>query len=106
MAQIEGLDVVTTQDLALGGSSDSTVLEEAVSMGRIVLTHDADFGCLAVARRQPVTGIVFVRPGHISSAFTIDTLRTLPRADPEVTWPFILVAVRSAGQVRIRLRGL
>jgi predicted nuclease of predicted toxin-antitoxin system len=34
-----------------------------------VLTRDGDFGTLAIHAGEPVTGIVYLRPGHISALF-------------------------------------
>ena len=50
---------------------------KAFSEKRIIVTHDSDFGTLAVLGGEPVLGIIYLRPGHIDPTFTCDTLRAL-----------------------------
>jgi len=40
------------------GADDLTVLRLAYTQQRVILTHDSDFGTLAVARGEPVIGLV------------------------------------------------
>ncbi len=101
------LDVVTvTDDKALKSASDEAILQRAFEESRVVLTHDADFGTIAVAGFRPVVGIVFLRPGHIDPKGTIETLRFILADDLELHPPFVLVAVRQAENVRVRVRRL
>jgi predicted nuclease of predicted toxin-antitoxin system len=44
----QGRGVVTVVELGLIGAADIIVLRRAHADGRVVLTHDADFGALAV----------------------------------------------------------
>jgi predicted nuclease of predicted toxin-antitoxin system len=69
-----GLDVLDVRERGWQGRSDDELLEEAYREGRIVLTHDGDFGTLALLGRRPVVGIVRVRPGHIRAQMTIGAL--------------------------------
>ena len=78
----------------------------ALEQKRVVVSHDPDFGELAVARGEATIGIVYIRPGHIVAEFTIGTVRTLLARDPEVTPPFVVVAERSKNRVKIRVRQL
>jgi hypothetical protein len=71
----------------------------------VVLTHDSDFGGLALMGAKFV-GIIYLRPGHIRADFTIKTLEAIRESAPDVTPPFILVAERTGDRVRIRLRQL
>ena len=87
------------------GLSDADVLRHATETGRIVLTHDSDFGRLALMGAKFV-GIIYLRPGHIRSDFTIKTLEAIRDNAPEVTPPFILVAERTGDTVKIRVRQL
>jgi len=102
----DGLDVLDTKECGLVGSSDLVILRRAYEENRVVLTHDSDFGQLAVARLEPVLGIVYLRPGHFDPSFTLATLATLLDEIDEVTPPFILVAERVANRVKIRIRRL
>jgi predicted nuclease of predicted toxin-antitoxin system len=100
----DGFDVLDVKESRLTGSSDLVILRRACAEGRVVLTHDSDFGQLAVAALEPMVGIVYLRPGHFDPGFTLDTLGTLFELAPEVKIPFILVAERSASRVKIRIR--
>jgi predicted nuclease of predicted toxin-antitoxin system len=101
-----GFDVLDVSEQRLFGEADSKLLQLAVASGRIVMTHDADFGTLAVLNGEPVVGLVYLRPGHFDPAFTIETIRAILAVDPDLFPPFILVAKRSGSGVTIRIRQL
>jgi predicted nuclease of predicted toxin-antitoxin system len=99
-----GCNVLDVCEEGLRGAEDTAILRLACSLNRIVVTHDADFGGLSIARLEPVVGIVFLRPGHIDPQFTIDSLKLLFEKDLDVHPPFLLVAKRCRREVTIRLR--
>ena len=101
-----GFDVFDVCESGLQGSSDVDILRLAVVQNRIVVTHDADFGTLALFANEPLVGLVFLRPGHIDPQYTIATIQTVLGIDPDLFPPFILVAKRTGGQVAIRIRSL
>ena len=88
----------------LSRQNDQYLLDLALREGRIVVTHDRDFGQLAIHRKQPIYGIVFLRPGHIDARYTLDSLEAIDRHDLDLTPSFILVAKRRGPQVQLRLR--
>jgi predicted nuclease of predicted toxin-antitoxin system len=49
-----GFDVLDVREAGWYGRSDEELLEEAHGQGRVVLTHDADFGTLALLGHRPV----------------------------------------------------
>jgi len=102
----EGIDTVSVAALSPVGVDDSNVLQAAFATQRVVLTHDSDFGRLAIAAGEPFREIVYIRPGHIRAEYTIQTLRALLSSDLNLTEPFLLVAVRCVNTVRIRVRHL
>jgi len=105
----EGFNVLDVTENGWQGDSDTEQLNRAYTDGRIVVTHDGDFGTLAVQNGQPLTGIFFVRPGHHDpavTAVTIDTINVVLANDPDLQPPFLLVAKRGAGQINIRVRQL
>jgi predicted nuclease of predicted toxin-antitoxin system len=61
----QGCDVKDVATLGLGRAADDVILAEAGKDNRIVLTHDRDFGRLAVLLRQPMYGIVFCDPATL-----------------------------------------
>ena len=98
-----GLDVMSVSEKGQYGLPDSQVLQQATEAGRVVLTHDSDFGGLALMGAQFI-GIIYVRPGHIRTEFTTKTIEAVRDNAPEVTPPFILVAERTGDTVKIRVR--
>jgi predicted nuclease of predicted toxin-antitoxin system len=101
-----GSDVLDVRESGLRGSGDVDLLRLALADNRVVITHDKDFGALAIARSERLVGIVFLRPGHIDPRFTIQTLHSLFEINPELRPPFVLVAKRIGGAVTIRVRNL
>lgn len=98
------IDVCTLHELALSGAADADILSRAHSANRVVLTHDADFGLLAVRRKVPFIGVVFLRPGHIKTSFSVEALDTLRSASVDVVPPFLIVLERKQDRISIRLR--
>jgi predicted nuclease of predicted toxin-antitoxin system len=99
-----GRDVRTVADESLIGSADKDVLDRAAKYGRVVVTHDLAFGHAAIAAGTPFVGIVYLRPGHISSAFVLEILDAVIRSSIGVEPPFVLVAERKETAVRVRVR--
>ena len=97
-------DVRTVQDEGLRGSDDVVILRRAHASRRVVVTHDSDFGKLAIQSGEPYTGILFLRPGHISPEFVLGALAALEASSIAVTPPFIVVVERKDDQVRVRVR--
>jgi predicted nuclease of predicted toxin-antitoxin system len=98
------IDVRTTSELGLVGAADSVLLARALSENRVIVTHDADFGLLTVRQGLPLVGVIFLRPGHIGTAFVLQTIDTLRSADVDVEPPFLIVAEHRKNRVLIRLR--
>ncbi len=97
-------DVTTVVEAGLGGAADDAVLRHAVAEGRVVCTHDSDFGSLAFQGDEPFVGIIYLRPGHIDPRFVLEMIDAVGSTAGEVEAPFIIVAVRSEESVRVRLR--
>lgn len=101
-----GFDVIDVVESGRAGGTDVDVIRGATAQGSVVVSHDADFGTLAILQHEPIVGLVFLRPGHIDPQFTLATIQALLTTDPDVTPPFVLVAKRSGNQVNIRVRAL
>lgn len=101
-----GFDVLDVMENGREGADDVDLLRWATSQGRVVVSHDADFGTLAILQNEPLVRIIFLRPGHIDTKFTMETIETLLQTDPDVTPRFVLVARRSGDHVTIRVRAL
>jgi predicted nuclease of predicted toxin-antitoxin system len=99
-----GCDVRTVAEEGLIGQPDRAVLDRAVSRGRIVVSHDLAFGRHAIQSGASFVGIVYLRPGHVSSAFVLGVIDVLRDAGPEAEPPFVVVAERRETAVRVRVR--
>jgi len=99
-----GRDVVTVVEGGMAGQPDIDILRAARNDGRTILTHDSDFGDLAIRQGEPWSGIIHLRPGHISSDAVLSTLDALGDVELRVGFPFLLVAARRGFDVKIRLR--
>jgi predicted nuclease of predicted toxin-antitoxin system len=99
-------DIVSVADLRLQGANDLTLIRLAFNQQRVVVTHDPDFGTLAILQGEPIVGILFLRPGHIRAEFTNATIDSVLSANLDVTPPFIVVAQRTVAGITIRVRQL
>ncbi len=99
-----GFDVVEVQQAGLVGADDAAILAWAVSQGRVVVSHDADFGMLAIQAGVDHLGIVFLRPGHISPAVTIESVHKLLALDVDVIPPFLVTVKRTGDSITVRVR--
>lgn len=97
------LNIISITEQGKFGLKDNDVLKLATDSERVVLTHDSDFGGLALMGANFV-GIIYLRPGHIQADFTIKTLEAIRDHAPDVKPPFILVAERTGDTVKIRVR--
>ena len=99
-----GCDLRTVSDERLLGRSDVEVLERATDQRRVVVTHDLGFGRAAITAGAGFVGIIYLRPGHISSEFVLGVIDALRTSTVEVEPPFIVVAERQEATVRVRTR--
>lgn len=100
----QGKDVCSVLDEGLGGCDDSIILRHAHQRGRVVITHDRDFGELATRAGERFTGIIYLRPGHIDPSFVMHLLTAVEAVEAEVEPPFLVVAEWKSGTVRVRVR--
>ncbi|MFQ5502447.1 MAG: DUF5615 family PIN-like protein [Phycisphaerae bacterium] len=102
----EGFDVFDVKESNLAGTSDVALIRLGRSQSRLIITHDRDFGGLAIATQEPIWGILYLRPGHLNASFTVGTIRTLLEVPIEFNPPVIIVAQRAEGSLRIRIRNI
>ncbi len=95
----EGVDVVSIREQGRTAWPDVQILAEAFHGRRFVLTHDRDFGQLAVERGEPLHGILYLRPGDDPPEVVIRDLRPL-LARP-FDWRPPLLAVYHKGRLRV-----
>lgn len=102
--QVAGVDIQPFSRLGAPGLPDSEVLARANAEQRAVITHDADFGALVFSARQPSSGIIYIRPGHIDATFHYPTIDALLAIELVSDRPLMIVASRSEHAILIRQR--
>lgn len=98
------IDVLDVKEEKLAGKADSFLLEKAFDQKRIIITHDSDFGRLVALNKLPFTGIIYLRPGHVDPAKSIQSLSSIAEADIDFLPPFIIVAEHTGEHINIRYR--
>jgi len=96
----QGADVVSIVERGWSHLADDEILARSLALRRFVLTHDADFGRLAVAEGRPYHGILQLRPGDDPPDVVIAGLRPLLRLS--IDWTPPMIAVYRGGRLRIR----
>ena len=99
----QGIDVVDTKERGWQGKSDDELLETAYRENRWVLTHDSDFGSLAIHEDKPYRGVVFLRPRDLKPQNVMRVCNRLLQHDVDVS-QHTLVVVEEA-RIRIRQTG-
>jgi len=97
----KGTDVIDAKEEKWHGKDDEYLLEKAFSDNRFILTHDSDFGTLAIKEGKNYYGIVYLRikiPKVINIIRVIDKLLSL---DTELYEGNIIVV--DDARIRIRL---
>lgn len=102
--RFHGFDVFDVVENGLGGYEDEWLLDLAYRQNRAVITHDSDYGTLVNSENKPFVGIIFLKPGHIETVFTLQSVEALLEKVPEVTAPFFIVVHHAMAGIRIRYR--
>lgn len=101
-----GITVIDAQEQQWQGFKDYQILEKAVSVNAIILTHDSDYGMLAIQKNLPIIGAIHLRPGHVKADQSICSLEALFQQNLDVDPPFIISVKQFKGVVSIRVRQL
>ncbi len=96
----QGFDVLDVKEQGWFGMEDEKLLERAFSEKRFVVTHDSDFGTLAINEGKSCYGIVYLRLQNLNPNFVIQVCKNFLQLDHEFT-PGIIVVLENS-RVRIR----
>ena len=100
----EGFDVTTVFEINLQSKSDVLILQEATKRNRIVISHDTDFGQIVFTQKIPFIGIIYLKPGHLVSEYTIQSLKTIFATQSELIPPFMVIAEHKGLHIKLRIR--
>jgi predicted nuclease of predicted toxin-antitoxin system len=95
-----GLNVLDVKEQNWYGKNDEVLLDIAYQDQRFVLTHDSDFGTLAVNEGKPFYGILYFRLKNLKSTNVIEVCDRVIRKDLDVYPGTILIIEEN----RIRIR--
>ncbi|BBO18569.1 conserved hypothetical protein [Candidatus Brocadia pituitae] len=95
-----GIDVIDTKEQNWYGKEDEDILEIAYKEKRFVLTHDSDFGTLAINEGKRNYGIIYLRLRNVSPLNVIKVCKQLLGLDTLISPGTILVIE----ETRIRIR--
>ncbi len=102
----QGFDVFDIKSEGLGGTADEDILPIAEAQNRVIITQDSDLATILFQLGLQNAGVIFLRPGHVSSERVIESLEKVFTADIDTTIPFILVGDAKKDIFKIRLRVL
>lgn len=94
------IDVLDTKEQKWYGKEDEELLEIAYQEQRFVLTHDSDFGTLAINEGKRNYGIIYLRLRNLNPRNVIRVYEQLLCLDASVSPGTILVVEKA--RVRIR----
>lgn len=95
-----GLDVLDTKEQLWYGTEDEELINRAYREQRFILTHDSDFGTLAINQGKPCYGILYLRLRSLKSTNVIHVCERLFHKDIEIH-PYTIWVIEDA-RVRIR----
>ncbi len=97
-----GLDILDTKEQQWYGKGDEDLLSIAYQEQRFVLTHDSDFGTLAINKGKLYYGILYLRLKNLKPQNVIRVCEHVLRKDVDV-FPGTIMVIE---ETRIRIRYL
>lgn len=95
-----GFDVLDAKEQHWCGKDDEALLNTAYREQRFVMTHDSDFGTLAINEKKPYHGIIYLRVKNSKPGNVMKVCEQLFRLDIDFSPRTILVVE----ELRIRVR--
>jgi predicted nuclease of predicted toxin-antitoxin system len=96
-----GHDAVHLHDAGLDRLSDASILSKALDEGRVVLTHDLDFGDLVAASRARLPSVVTFRLRNMSADHVNRYLQLILADHQERLIAGAVISI-TEGQIRVR----
>ena len=96
----KGIDVVDVKEKGWHGNEDKYLMEIANKGKRFILTHDTDFGTLAINEGVPCYGIIYMRLRNLKVSNVINILEKLLVVDKDIPEGSVIVVE----DTRLRIR--
>ena len=96
----KGIDVVDVKERGWHGNEDKYLMEIANKGKRFILTHDTDFGTLAINEGVPCYGIIYMRLRNLKVSNVINILEKLLMVDKDIPEGSVIVVE----DTRLRIR--
>ena len=97
-----GYDVLDIKEEHWYGKNDDEILNIAFQEQRFILTHDSDFGTLAINEGKTCYGIFYLRLSNLKPADVVRICKSVLKMDIEVSQGTIIVIEEK----KIRVRNL
>ncbi|HHT9108695.1 MAG TPA: DUF5615 family PIN-like protein [Candidatus Wunengus sp. YC63] len=98
----KGIDIVDVKEKGWCGNEDKYLMGIARKEKRFILTHDVDFGTLAINEGIPCYGIIYMRLKNIKVSNIITILEKLLAIDKDVEVGSLIVVE----DTRVRVRNI
>lgn len=95
-----GHDVLDVKENRWYGKEDADLLRKAARAKRFVISHDRDFGRLAINQRQPCYGVIYLRLKDQRSANAVRVIREFLSRDPNIRPGTLIVLQESRARIR------
>jgi len=95
-----GHDVLDVKERGWYGKADIDLLRKAAQGRRIVISHDRDFGKLAINQRQPCYGVIYLRLRDQRSDNAIRVMREFLKRDVDIRPGTLIVLQESQARIR------
>ena len=96
----QGIDVLDTKEQAWFGKADEELLEIANREQRFIMTHDSDFGTLAIHEAKSYYGIIYIRVKNLKPQNVIRVCNQLFELKTKLIQGTLMVVEES----RLRIR--
>ncbi len=100
-----GHDVLDVKEEGWHGRDDAFLLRKAAKARRLIISHDRDFGKLAINQRQPCYGVIYLRLRDQRSPNVIRVMQEFLDRDLDIRASTLIVLRESQARIRrVRFR--
>lgn len=96
----KGIDIVDVKEKGWHGNEDKYLMKIANKEKSFILTHDTDFGTLAINEGVPCYGIIYMRLRNLKVSHVINILEKLLMVDKDIPEGSVIVVE----DTRLRIR--